>query len=671
MSGVVDHIRRRLARAGRWCLAPRQRWFVLAVVVGFALRLAWVLWLGAAEPLEFRSDTGRNLAMARQFADFQTYRLYGHVTAYNPPGYPLLLTPVAWVSRVTGWFALPIGAALVNVVAGTATVAVGGVLAQRWFGRRARTAAAWILAVAVGPIYLSAVALTETVFTALVLTVLLVCTGWLLGRSSVARSSLVGLGALIGLTALVRPPGLLLVFVVAGVLMTTRGSWSAALRPTLAVAGVAILVLVPWTVRNVAQVGTFTLVATNGAAFLCQGHGPGAKADVGDMTDADFARCFTGSPFDPRDHDEAAWASQRQRDAVRWALTHPLEELELTWDKTYATMVNDHEALSDARDGARRDIGGADTLDRLDRLGEWWHRFVLVAGLLALAVAPRARRAWPLWSTAAGLVAVVWLGNALDRYHHTTMALLAIFAGALLTAGHVGRARRSATMAGRRRLERSKEQRTMRQHAREREATPPPEEEAPSPDAVDTPAPDPEEALATASRPGGIWAGWYGRPVHPVVASVAIGAWVCALGFDLISQVADTAWLYARGAYVLTGAGVGVGIVAATLGLADLVRVPRDTPAFRAGVRHLLAMDACLVLFAVSFLIRRGSDFEWHDPVSPVALGASVLGLIALAVGIWLGTRLTYTYGVRVAVDEDRLEGFEVERSEVGAEVEG
>lgn len=179
--------------------------------------------------------------------------------------------------------------------------------------------------------------------------------------------------------------------------------------------------------------------------------------------------------------------------------------------------------------------------------------------------------------------------------------------------------------------------------------------------AEEEPVLSPSEGLAQAARPGGVWAGPYGRPLHPLVAAVAVGAWVCAFGFDLISQVADTAWVYARGAYVLTAAGVGVGLVASILGLADLVRVPRDTPAWRTGIRHLLCMDAALVLFAVSFLLRRSSDFEWHDPVAPAPFAISIVGLVALAAGTWLGARLAHTYGVRVAVEEDRLRGFEVD----------
>ncbi len=681
-----DHPPGSARRALRWCVARDQRGYVLAVATGLALRLAWVVWLRAVEPIEAFSDTGRNLAMARQFADFQTYRLNGLVSAFNPPGYPLLLAPVAFVSRVTGWFGLPLGAALVNVAAGTATVALGGLLAQRWFGRTARTAVAWLLAVAAGPIYLTAVALTETVFTALVVAGVVLISAWVLRNRPIPRRSLLGVGALIGFSALVRPPGLLLLLVGAVALRQARGSWRSAARPALAMTAMAVLVVAPWTIRNAVQVGVVTPVSTNSAAFLCQGHGPDAKADVEDMVAADWDRCFRHSPFDPSEPDEAEWAPHITRLAAGWALTHPLEEVELTWDKTYATMVNDHQALADSRDGARRDVAAADTIHRLDRLAEWWHRVALIGGVLALVLLRRARRAWPIWATAGGLVVAVWFGNALDRYHHTTMALLAVLAGALVASFEPGRAARWVTMGWRRRRDRIKEQRAVRQEQRagpDDQPDAPPDEGDPDlldptevpgvPDAVEAgpaerrgaadaePSVSPAEALAVASRPAGPWAGPYGRPFHPMVAAVAVGAWVCAFGFDLISQVADTAWVYARGAYVLTAAGVGVGVVAAMLGLADLVRIPRDTRAFRTGVRHLLSMDACLVLFAVSFLVRRTSDFEWHDPVAIVPMGLSVVGLAVLAVGVWLGARLSYTYGVRVALEPDRLRGFETE----------
>ena len=47
-------------------------------------------------------------------------------SAFNPPGYPLLLTPLAFLSRVTGWFSLPFAAALlVALLAGILSLLAG------------------------------------------------------------------------------------------------------------------------------------------------------------------------------------------------------------------------------------------------------------------------------------------------------------------------------------------------------------------------------------------------------------------------------------------------------------------------------------------------------------------------------------------------------------------
>jgi uncharacterized membrane protein len=637
---------------------PDLRWFVLAVVVGIVLRLAWVLWIGAVEPQQPFSDTGRNLEMARDFAAFESYRLNGVVTAFNAPGYSVLLTPAAFIAHHTGWFELPIAAALLNVVAGGAGVALGGVLAGLWFGVRARTVAAWLLALAAGPIYLTVVPLTETVFTTLVLAVLVVVTLVLQEPTRATRRTVVLLGALIAITTLVRPPGLLLALVALVALRIGRGSWAAIRRPAAGLVAVVAVVLLPWFVHNGVRVGVWTPLSTNSAAFLCQGHGEHAKADVQDMTEADFAYCFLGGPFDPEEPDEAEWAPRITRRAVGWALTHPAEEIELTWDKTYATMANDHQALGDAADFGQRTIVGGDTFQTLDRLGELWHRLVLVLGLVALVAVPRARQAWPLWATGAAFVAVVWGGNALDRYHHTTMAILAVFAAALVARLHPVHALRSVRMnAGRPAV---RERRQVPTKTTTAEAAP---TDAPAP-------PTPEQGVLIASRPRSPVSGPYGRPFHPMIAAVAIGAWVCSFGFDLISQVADTAWVYARGAYVLVGVGVVVGVIAATVGLIDLVNLPRGTRAFRTGVRHLLAMDAALLAFAASFLVRRTSEFRWHDGVEPAAMALSVVGLVALAVGVWLGSTLSYRYGVRVAVDAERRDGFETGGASATAAVE-
>jgi uncharacterized membrane protein len=176
---------------------------------------------------------------------------------------------------------------------------------------------------------------------------------------------------------------------------------------------------------------------------------------------------------------------------------------------------------------------------------------------------------------------------------------------------------------------------------------------------LDEPPPAPDEGLARAARTRTPLVGPGGHPFHPLVASVAVAAWAFSVAFDLASFVADQAWAYTRAAYVLTGLGVVVGAGAALLGLVDLLGVPRGTRAFRFGVRHLVAMDLALGLFAVSFVIRRGSDFAQTDPVDVVPFLLSLGGLAALATGVGLGHQLAYRFGVRVNVGPPRREGFE------------
>jgi uncharacterized membrane protein len=181
----------------------------------------------------------------------------------------------------------------------------------------------------------------------------------------------------------------------------------------------------------------------------------------------------------------------------------------------------------------------------------------------------------------------------------------------------------------------------------------------PEPTELDITPPPPEEGLNQAARPRSFVAGPSGHPLHPAVASVAVAAWVFSAVFDLGSFVAEDAWAYTRGAYVLTGIGVGAGIVAAVLGLIDLLGVPAGTKAHRLGIRHLVAMDATLACFALSFVLRRGSDFVETEAVDPLPFALSLLGLVTLATGVWLGHRLAYGYGVRVNTDDDRRRGFD------------
>ena len=597
-----------------------------AVVAGLLLRLAWVCWV-SADPSQPLSDSAQHLSMADQFSRLQDYRIGDHLTAYHAPGYPFLLAPMALLSRVTGAFSLTFGAALVNVVAGTVSIAFVASLARSWIGDRAAGVAAWLLALAPGAIYLTAVALNETVHTAVVLGALVGLTALLQGRLEPRTSVLVGLGALVGYAILVRATGAILLVVAVLAARVVAGSWRSACRPAALLVVTAVAVVLPWTIRNGVQVGVWSPSA-NGAAFLCHGHGERAQAEEVDLSDDDIARCFVGTAYGPDPH-EGRWYRDTILDAVDWAVAHPGEELDLTIDKTFALYADDSQALADAADFGERTVAGEVTTRRLDRLADAWHRLVLLLAVLALALSSRARRAWPLLVTVAGLTVAVWAGSVLDRYHHTIMAILTVFASATMV--QMGR----WASAGIRDRE---------------EVEDPAEEDSPLPVA---------EGVVQAADTAGRFTGPLRHPFLSFALAVAAGAAACSLAFDALSFASSTEWVYARGAWLLTAIGVAVGIVAAFLALADLLVLSRGTVAFRTGVRRLLALDAALVALSASFVIRHSSDFRFHDATAVPAVVLTVLGLGAMAVCLWLSDTLTHGYGIRVALDEERRKGFE------------
>jgi uncharacterized membrane protein len=165
-----------------------------------------------------------------------------------------------------------------------------------------------------------------------------------------------------------------------------------------------------------------------------------------------------------------------------------------------------------------------------------------------------------------------------------------------------------------------------------------------------------EQAMAEAKQPTTPLAGPPARPLHPLLASVALGAWVCSLGFDLVSNGAQDPGVYSRGAYWLVLAGVLFGLASATVGLFDVLALPRDSQVFRTGVQHIVAADVAIVVFLASFLLRRHLIFL-ETPWSLIAL--SCVGIAALSASAWTGLGLTYRWGVRVLPETEQLAGYE------------
>ncbi|KQX08402.1 hypothetical protein ASC59_03495 [Leifsonia sp. Root1293] len=159
-----------------------------------------------------------------------------------------------------------------------------------------------------------------------------------------------------------------------------------------------------------------------------------------------------------------------------------------------------------------------------------------------------------------------------------------------------------------------------------------------------------------AKRPRTPLAGPYGHPFHPILVTIPIGTWIASLVFDLIGLGAEDPAPFVLGAQVLIAIGVIGALLAAVLGFLDYLVIPAGTRAKRTALIHMALNLGAVVLFAVNYWVRAASD---HDETNVVGLVLTVVGLAAVGVSGWLGGKLAYSYGVRVAAEDDKqAEGF-------------
>ena len=159
-----------------------------------------------------------------------------------------------------------------------------------------------------------------------------------------------------------------------------------------------------------------------------------------------------------------------------------------------------------------------------------------------------------------------------------------------------------------------------------------------------------------AKRPRKPLAGPYGHPFDAILVTVPIGAWIASLVFDIASRISDDdAEMFAEGAYWLIAIGILGALAAAIFGLMDLLTIPRGTAAFTTGLTHMGLNLAVVVIFVVNFFIRKSDGYE---SVKPLHLTLTIIAILLLGASGWLGGKLAYRYGVRVADETTQAEGF-------------
>lgn len=167
-------------------------------------------------------------------------------------------------------------------------------------------------------------------------------------------------------------------------------------------------------------------------------------------------------------------------------------------------------------------------------------------------------------------------------------------------------------------------------------------------------------AQQRAKTPASVAAGPYGHPFHATVVPVPIGAWVGGLVLDLASRMTDNGAGYARAATVMYGLGLAGALVAMVFGFMDYGQIAKRTKANRVATTHMILNLLVFVAIGGSFLARLGSD-EPRVPVGLIVVSALALGV--LGVSGWLGGKMSYHYGIRVADEATQAEAFQEEGS--------
>ncbi|GAA0551430.1 DUF2231 domain-containing protein [Actinomadura livida] len=156
-----------------------------------------------------------------------------------------------------------------------------------------------------------------------------------------------------------------------------------------------------------------------------------------------------------------------------------------------------------------------------------------------------------------------------------------------------------------------------------------------------------------AKQPVSPLAGGYGHPLHPILVTVPIGAWVSSLVIDVAAHLGTGPPSAAEVSLWLIGLGIAGALAAAATGFLDLLAIPPGTRAFRTALSHMSLNLAATFAYVAGFGWRLGDG-----AVSPAQTALSAASLACLAAAGYLGGKLAYRYGVRVADENTQAEGF-------------
>jgi uncharacterized membrane protein len=136
----------------------------------------------------------------------------------------------------------------------------------------------------------------------------------------------------------------------------------------------------------------------------------------------------------------------------------------------------------------------------------------------------------------------------------------------------------------------------------------------------------------------------FGHPVHPMLIVFPAGLFISAVIMDILYLIFRNPVLPTVAFYMIIIGVVG-GLLAAVFGFIDWSALPGNSRAKNIGLWHGLGNFVIVVLFAVSWFLRRGSV---NFAPSGLAMILSFAGILLALITLWIGGELVYRLGVAV-----------------------
>jgi uncharacterized membrane protein len=150
--------------------------------------------------------------------------------------------------------------------------------------------------------------------------------------------------------------------------------------------------------------------------------------------------------------------------------------------------------------------------------------------------------------------------------------------------------------------------------------------------------------------------GWAGKPLHPPLTDIPVGAYTLAAAFDVISALGhDHPWArdFYRAASFCLIAGVIVALLAALTGFWDWLQGTEPGTQVRRSVNAHAWTMIVATLVVLGAIAVRALAF-WDEPSTPgVALALTLAAALITALGGTIGGSLAYDYGFNVVAAAD------------------